>query len=493
MRIRIALVAFLLLLAGCSGTDPFAGEPSSEIAKTTVPSTEKTGAPSPTDAATPTSEPATDRVNPWGHENVSVAVSADLGTYGYGTFHEEIRTALEYWNTRENTSYPVQYELTNTTYDADIVVNVEPRVNTCNGRRAAYSFDYCSDVLSAEDSIDSQIDVSMTGRYDENETRQVAKRMFAGLSGTKDAEASVEPDPNGTPWPWQSTVTVGINASAGGNRDYKPFVAETIAYWEKNQDEYGEYTTDFELRPNEPSPDVEVRIVESIPNCGKNDNSTSDALGCASVLDDGAHASDTEVVRIMYDQSDESIVQTMKHEFGHLYGLEHGEGPMPLMDETYRSETLPRPNATERPLPWRSNTLSVYVDYSNITDSDSEQVEREIRDATDYYEAGAEGYVPGNLTFEYVSDPAEADITIRFYNTFASGTGESRLSASGEDTDGDGALEFYTTGTIHITDIYHDRVGWHVGANLGSLMGAKSHSDLPPPFDGSDDNRDDWN
>lgn len=490
MRVPVVLVVFLLLTAGCSaGGTSLVGPSGGNGTTPTAEAASDSSAPADSSSA----EPA-ESINPWGHETVTVAVRDDFGAFDGEDFRPSIRSALDYWNSRENASFPVTYELTDDARTADVVVNVNPRVETCAGRRASYSFDYCSRLLSERSTVDSQVTVSMTGRYGANETARIAKRLFSGLSGADGAERYHEPDPNGTPWPWQSTVTIGVTDETGGDRDYRPFVDETLAYWVAHDEEYGDYATDFEFRPNASNPDVEIRIVESILQCGVHTPIDGRFTGCASLLDGDAVAKHTEVVEISYDQSDESIVTTMKHEFGHLYGIEHGEEPMPLMNASFRGETLPRPNATERDLPWRSNTLTVYVDDTNVSKYDRDEVRREVRGATDYYESGADGYVPDNLTFEFVSNESVADVTVVFLDSFGDGSGGSDVRVYGRDTDGDGALEHYTSGTIRVADIEDDRVGWHVGTHFGYLLGLDTVDDLPPPFDNPRrDDRDDWN
>lgn len=75
----------------------------------------------------------------------------------------------------------------------------------------------------------------------------------------------------------------------------------------------------------------------------------------------------------------------MKHEFGHVLGIEHGEEPMPLMNESGAATYLSKPNATNRSLAWENSTLSVYVDLGNVSSQDKTAIQNQIGHALSYY------------------------------------------------------------------------------------------------------------
>lgn len=294
-------------------------------------------------------------------------------------------------------------------------------------------------------------------------------------------EETVSPDssqfPLDDPWPGSPTV-VAINDSAT-NRSVAPLVDSALSFWAENDDRYANYTTTFELRPNATDPDVVVRFVDDVGACGYDDSTTF--VGCAPVLSDRIRADRPTVVTIETGLTNESTERVIEHEFGHVLGLEHGDEPIDLMsaatDDIYR---LPQPNASERALTFLTETVTVYADRSALPGTD-EQIDRQLSAALDYYNDGAEGFVPENLSLVFVEDPDAADITI----TARQMETASNETLIGNSSDADPALEYYTSQTILVsTDLDPETLGWHVGLWLGdSLVAPETPSGLPPAFD----------
>lgn len=273
-----------------------------------------------------------------------------------------------------------------------------------------------------------------------------------------------------------------------GDRNYTPLVREALAYWNENGPQYGDYDVEYRLRPNASNPDILVRFVGEINDCGPDDENVT--LGCASVLNKRMVAEDPEVVRVISGLSNESTVETLEHEIGHTRGLRHGESPMPLMSAIDNDTTRePTPNVSERTDPWGDReTLRVAIVGSQATRTAT----RNAKHALDYYEAGADGWVPEDerYDFEVVENASRADITIRLGPEHMTYTfrGEERVLEGGSvqsyyglDVDGDGAFEQYTNMTIYVSDINGHRVAWHVGAQIASAYGGTS-TQVPEPF-----------
>jgi hypothetical protein len=286
--------------------------------------------------------------------------------------------------------------------------------------------------------------------------------------------------------PWRETeITVAIEGDTG----QAPQVREALDYWEKNSERYAGYPLQYELAPDAESPDMVVAFVERIDGCGIE----NDTAGCAPVLNSPFLVDRPVRVRVRTGFSDESTVRVLKHELGHTLGLNHSDDPREIMASHSILTTPPQPNATERALPWADPELTVHVDYGDRDDRDT--LDRQVREALDYYDRGADGTVPENVSFRRVDDPDAADVEISFVasDDCTRGTG-SCGSVQGDDPDGDGALETYTTLTSTLVDIDADAAGWHVAYWLGFGFGFDEDSDYPPRLrDASyEERRSDW-
>ncbi|MFC6838144.1 hypothetical protein [Halomarina ordinaria] len=298
-------------------------------------------------------------------------------------------------------------------------------------------------------------------------------------TGGGDGEASQAASTDAPDTPWgNETVVVGINYTTWENRSLSPHVEETLDYWNGPAGRHGAYEATFVLDPDADDPDVEVRVVPSIPTCGV--EGTERTLGCAPVLREGTRASSPEVVEVVAGYNDTSTTRTLRHEFGHVLGIGHGERPYSLMTERYDATRLPQRDAADRPDPWRPEHLTVYVDDGNHSASAGD-LREQVGGALGYYESGAEGAVETDLRFALTDDPAEANVVVAFPDepTCRSGPGSCR-TLYGDDPDGDGALEHYDRLRIEVVDVDGEAVGWHVGANLLPVFGADA--DRPPAF-----------
>ncbi|HET7323840.1 MAG TPA: matrixin [Halococcus sp.] len=290
---------------------------------------------------------------------------------------------------------------------------------------------------------------------------------LAGLTGDSD-----------NPYP-DDELVVAVDSNHS-DRAFDPLVREALAYWEHHDKRYLNYSVNFTLAQNTTNPDLRVAFVPEIERCG----SVSEAAGCAPRVT--APVSDTIVIQSLDDLSAESTVRVLEHEFGHALGLSHDGAPHDLMRAHAILTTLPRPNATERALAWDDHTLSVFIG-SDASSADREQ----IRHALAYYDRGAAGTVPKNVSFRLTDDSEHADIVVRFPANSPCGFGPGSCgSISGTDPDGDGALERYTRLKITLTGLDSDVVGWHVARWLALGFGIENESDYPPVLrKTSDENR----
>lgn len=319
-----------------------------------------------------------------------------------------------------------------------------------------------------------------------------AETVSASTQAGTDTTATDEPtvDVSGSnPW-GTDPIVVAIDAPET-DRDYVALVREATAYWEQNANQYAGYNVTYRVDPTAESPDIVVSFVDEVPPCGD----TRDAVGCAPLVTDATQLDPPEDIAVKTGLSAESTTLVLKHEFGHTLGLRHDDAPADVMEAESVLYTQPQPNATERSFPWRDPEFTVYVDDANV--SDPAGTRDQLRHAFDYYASGADGdeRVPGNLTFQFVDDPDDADIVVRFSETSPCGAGAgSCFQTLGPDPDGDGAIETYTELRVTLVDLDTPAVGWHVGNWLAYGLGMEAAEERPAPFrDASyEDRRSDW-
>ncbi|WP_336001690.1 matrixin [Halorientalis halophila] len=284
--------------------------------------------------------------------------------------------------------------------------------------------------------------------------------------------------------PWDETEFV-VAVDTDAQDDHGAFVADTreaVAFWERTAEEHLGHPVHFRVEPNASDPDVVVSVVADVEDCGTEEH----VAGCAPLADDLRRQEKPVDVRVKRGFDRESIRQVLTHEFGHILGQGHDDPPASAMAAESQLATEPRPDATERPVPWADPELTVFLDDRNVSAADREQVRDQVGHALDYYERGADGMVPENVTLRLVDDRESADVLVSFPDPLpCDGVEESSASCrqlTGVDPDRDGVSERYTRADVYLSDIDPDAVGWHVGRWLGDALGADETSDLAPPF-----------
>jgi hypothetical protein len=271
-------------------------------------------------------------------------------------------------------------------------------------------------------------------------------------------------------------LTVAIDNRGNASREFAPLVRQALDYWEENARQYAGYEVDYRLVPESTDPDVVVRVVDSVAECGRENH----VAGCAPQIVDGP-VDRPVTVRVRSGFSDASTARVLRHEFGHTLGLTHDDPPDVMRARTTLT-TLPQRNATERAYPWNRSTLSVYVDTSALPSAERSEARRQVDAAIEYFDEGAGGTVPPALSFVRADSAEPADVVIRFRRdpTCQPGAGSCGTIA-GVDPDDDGALERYTHLDVALVDVDTDAVAWHVARWLGRGMGLEAE-EYPLPL-----------
>jgi hypothetical protein len=387
----------------------------------------------------------------------------------------------------------MRFEIVEETAKADVVVIFTPTITTCNGETTEGTFYYCSEGRIFSDSPEQAV-LQIPTAFRDDAVKKLLNAGIAALSGQDPKDTAILSYDSRSeylyhdPWPGAGPVTVSVNSSVSPDRSFVPLVRESLDYWRANQSRFGDYEVEWVIESENTEADVEVRVVDEVKRC---DESTEDVLGCAPLLNPTTQAADREVVRVVDGLSDASTVEVLKHEFGHIYGREHGEEPMPLMSNSTVATTLPQPNVSEREYAFSSAPLEVYVDYSTFSEQDS-TVRAEINRAIEYYNDHPGEYRPDDVSLSLTDNESAAEVVVQQQSISCSSDGGcSNVSRFGTDPDGDGALETYSTMYISLSDLDEEVYGWHTGYWLALAFQAYPRSDVFAP-DTDYDGRRNW-
>lgn len=270
----------------------------------------------------------------------------DLGTVAYSVAHAEaVRRnytavageAFTFWEAADRNPEDRTFVYTPDAGEADLKLRFVGRITECRGEATDGTYHFCS--------RSGNRTVRVAGVYEPAEMREILRYLGGQYAGHENpgrfegvTDLSTARLPYIDPWPTEEPITVNLSVEVEGDRDWARLVREGVDYWQANQERYGNYTQGFEFRPNASEAAVTVSIVEEISRCGV-ENHTVDALGCADRYNRSLLARDTVSVRIEAGWDDRTTVRTVEHEFGHVYGRDHGQEPMPLMEPRYDNAT----------------------------------------------------------------------------------------------------------------------------------------------------------
>ncbi len=286
--------------------------------------------------------------------------------------------------------------------------------------------------------------------------------------------------------PWdRKVIPVAVNDTVDDGRDTTAIVRRALAYWNANVERYTDYALRFELTDDREDARISVRFVERIDEC---DGPANDTAGCARLLEPDQQPRDLEVARVESNGSNAAVLGTTQHELGHLLGLDHEDRPRFLMAQ---DSDEPIPDASERANPWYGDVVRVAVDSESI-DGDPSTVEDQVNHAIEFYDDGARGTVPENVTVRRTDSQRTAEVLVTSDPATCDVDGGSQISLQGRNSDGDRALEAHTGATVCL-DVDAQAVGWHVGYWLGTAFGLGGGERAPAFRDASyEERRSDW-
>lgn len=267
--------------------------------------------------------------------------------------------------------------------------------------------------------------------------------------------ATPTPTPEGgfalNPWGKQ-IVKVAVAGESRANVQMSAVVKDAIEYWETDGSEYKDYDVTFEYTREQSEADIRVIVVEEITDCGT--ESPANTLGCADLLNSNSDINPPVYVRIIPGLTYESTLETVKHEFGHVVGKEHGEEPMPLMKARANVTRPEVPDADERDYPYRTSNVTIYAADQKYQD--------DIEAVAEYFNSPGNTPAPDNMTLTVIQSREDADIVVEAGNCEDLSSG-SCARHWGTDYDGQGNLDWYTNTTITIDGLDSEVTSWHIG------------------------------
>jgi len=297
--------------------------------------------------------------------------------------------------------------------------------------------------------------------------------------------------------PWQTnTVTVQVVNNANKSRDFEALVRQALSYWENRSGSPYHDPVNYTIDPDNHLADVQITFVENITECGYS-YSVNTTLGCADTIPPDVTVEEQVEVEIAAGFTNNSTLETLKHEIGHTRGYEHGDEPHAVMKAMQNATTWEEKQIlaglSQHPYPWPEDTLTVYVDSDNtLSHTEDDQVDH----ALSYYEAGADGWIENAPQFERIENESVADIQININDEEYEGCMEEQAEEKSTcgvywNTTIQGQ-SYYTEYQMNINGYDDEVVGWLIGYRLGSALGADSPEDLPEVFQDGDNARDSW-
>ena len=296
----------------------------------------------------------------------------------------------------------------------------------------------------------------------------------SGAGGGDGTATSGQSSQAANPW-GKATLSVGLVDETGPWRDVTPLLEAALAFWNENAAQYGRYDASFDLVGSADEPDVLVRYVEDVADCGS--SGLDGGVGFAPRITDANPPEPPEYICVAAGLSDRGTQHVIEHEFGHLLGLTHGDRPTDLMHTDIDYIPIPRPGPDVLAAEFPTDPLSVFVDRSAIVAQRDLAAQRQLEATFAYLEDGADGTLDDSITIRQVDDPAAADVSMSFpWDAECERIRAGSCGTLATRPDGGDRLD------VEVITTHEYNFGWQAGLWLAIALGVDRHRDLPAPF-----------
>lgn len=480
MNWRILFIGVALVVAGCGAADTPATNTTDPTATQGTAATVDTKTSTQTPTSTVTDKPAlknTSKSETSTQTSTPTVTATERPTISVGVGQADnlslarshVEQAIASWNESPRVSETL--ELVSPGEEPDISISYQTTIQTCAGEVADNTFYWCYD-----DDV-----VRVADRYMPSQVVELTERGLGAKLGVDPIETSepydeIEPQYK-SPF-FDDTVSVAlVNRDGDVTSRQRTALRDTLAYWNEHAPEYGDWSATFVRVEAAENADITVAMVEDIQRCAD----AGDALGCAPILkaDDVAASSETVQIESGYTLSNTTTL--MKHEFGHVLGLEHGEEPMPLMGEyqaTYLAENVQ--NLNTRAYGFESSVLEIYVDYGSFDSASQSTIRDEVISVMEWYEDGGYDGAPDDLRFTFTDERDAAQIVVQ-RNASLVDEYYYWIQPYTYDIDRDPAAEYYSQVVVELPAGDSERFAYSLAKGMGyPIAVAASFEDAPP-------------
>ena len=211
----------------------------------------------------------------------------------------------------------------------DIRRTVENSLEKC--RESEENFEVLKNEFEQETGVDSE---SRRGFL--RAASSVSATALMGFSGCMGTDLDIQrpeiPEVLSTdrenPW---NTDTLVVEIVSGGQliENFPSMVENAVNFWNRNDERYLGYPVTLSLRENASNPHIRINVEQQIDSCGDVEN--AGLVGCSPLVRNGK--SSPASIRIEAGHSRSVTDTTLKHELGHVLGLDHADNPQEIMSD----------------------------------------------------------------------------------------------------------------------------------------------------------------
>ncbi|WP_115863424.1 M57 family metalloprotease [Halorussus litoreus] len=272
---RTLLVAALLVFAGCATEPPGSGvdadEPGANGTGASDADTNGANEDTATERRALTTDAATNRSNPWGKGELTVAI--ENAANESRNFRPLVSQALDFWseNSSRYAGFPIGFELVSNASNPDVVVEFVERIDSCANVTDPAG---CAPFVTGGN-VSRPVTVDVVGSYSNESTLLVVTHELGhvlGLNHSAEPQSvmapssalSTLPQPNATErrLPWNdSNLTVFLDASWVDDRDEaREQVRRALDFYADGANGTVPTNVSFELVENRTAADVQITL-----------------------------------------------------------------------------------------------------------------------------------------------------------------------------------------------------------------------------------------